>query len=125
MSDTKVEKKALALRVLDAVMFGIFSSIVFYMTVQSSIPDTAMKELFAGSVIIGMIGLVCWIWPRYVATGFVLLVGATLAGSFLWPSEVNWPNAIALLVPCLVPFLLFAVPSLLRWLKSREGGMAG
>lgn len=124
MSNDDVERKARVRRVQNALMFGVFSSILFFMTVRSSVADTAMKDLFAGSVIIGMIGLVCWIWRRYVAGGFLLLVGATLAGS-AWPSEVSWLYAIALLVPCLVPFLLFAVPSLLRWLKTQEGGMAG
>ncbi len=125
MSNTEIEKRMRVRRVWRAVAFGAFTALLFFMTVRQTMSNTAMNEVIAGTVVLGLIGLVCWLWPRYVATGFLLFVSATLAGSFLGSSEVNWQNAIVMLVPGLVPFLLFNVPDFLRWLKTRQGGMAG
>ncbi len=124
MSNSEVETRVRARRVLHAAVFGGFSLAVYYLTARSSAPHAAATELFAGSFFIGLMGLVCWLWPP-VALCFLVLVVATLAGAVFGPVGVNWPGAIALLVPCLVPSLIYVGSALLQWLKSEEGGMAG
>ena len=123
MTDTKLNKKPSIRHAKYALMFGLFCAALYLMTVRV-FPDAAsMEEIIAGCVLIGVVGFFSWLcWP--VSVVILALVLMTLATSRFWVYDVNWPNAVALLVPCLVPFIFFAVPDILRWRKNQKSSKA-
>ncbi len=123
MTDSKPSKRPIVRHPGQALAFGLFCTVLYFMTVRG-FPDAAsMEEIIAGCVLIGAVGFFSWLyWP--VSVFFVALVVATLIGSRFWVYDVNWPNAVALAVPSLVPFIFFAVPDIFRWRKNQKSSKA-
>ncbi len=124
MTDSKPSKRSIIRHPSHALVFGLFCTALYFMTVRV-FPDAAnMDEIIAGCVFIGAVGFFSWLcWP--VSVVILTLVLMTLAASRFWVYDVNWPSAVALLVPCLVPFIFFAIPDILRWWNNTEDGAAG
>lgn len=105
-------------RIRRSAFFGLLCAMFFMGMVYLNVPDVGLMDLFAGGTVLGLFGLVCWLWPS-ASVIYMLLLGLTLFGSSFWSSPFGWLGAGVMTLPGIVPFLLFVLPAFGRWISKR------